>query len=192
MQIMGIILAGGMGRRMGGRDKGLVKFKNKPLIAHVLERLAPQVGNILISANRELETYLQFGYPVISDVIPGFAGPLAGLQAGMKNSELPFVATVPCDAPFLPLDLTSRLMKALDSEHADVAVAQIGGRLEPVFTLCKTSVVSNLSAFLESGGHKMDTWLRGLDLVAVPFDDQPQAFTNINTLAELGELEAAK
>lgn len=189
MKITGIILAGGMGRRMGGVDKGLIPFHGKPLVAHVLERLQPQVDEILVNANREIDSYGQFGYPVIADAITGFAGPLAGLHCGMASAQNPLVVTVPCDSPFLPTDLVSRLLAALLQHDADLAVAKTGDQPHPVFCMCKTSLLPNLTRFLKSGGRKIDFWYADLNTVEVAFDDEAEAFANINTPSELACLE---
>lgn len=170
---------------MGGIDKGLVEFRGKPLVAHVLERIAPQVDTLLINANRETEAYQQLGYPVIADAIGGYAGPLAGLHTGMQHATTPLIATVPCDSPFLPTDLIARLLAALESQQADLAVAKTGDQAQPVFCLCHTNLLTNLTQFLEHGGRKIDAWYASLNFVEVSFDDQQQAFANINTLAEL-------
>src|SRR3989344_3255494 len=189
MSITGVVLAGGLGRRMGGVDKGLVDFLGKPLIAHVLVRLSPQVDEILINANRELEHYAALGYPVIQDDIAGFAGPLAGLHKGMSMAKYPFVLTVPCDSPLLPLDLAERLMQGLIKNNADLAVAKTGTQAHPVFCLCKKTLLKNLEIYLQGGGRKIDAWYRALKMVEVPFDDEPLAFTNVNTAEELLSLE---
>jgi len=189
MNITGVVLAGGLGRRMGGVDKGLVDFMGKPLIVHVLERLSPQVDEILINANRELECYAALSYPVIQDDIAGFAGPLAGLHKGMSMAKHPFVLTVPCDSPLLPLDLAQRLMQGLIKNDADLAVAKTGTQAHPVFCLCKKTLLKNLEAYLQSGGRKIDTWYSALKVIEVPFDHDPQAFANINTVEELSSLE---
>lgn len=189
MKITGIILAGGMGRRMGGVDKGLIPFHGKPLVAHVLERLKLQVDEVLINANREIESYSQLGYPVISDAITGFAGPLAGLHCGMAGAKNSLVVTVPCDSPFLPTDLVRRLWSAMQQHHADIAVAKTGDQPHPVFCLCRTSLLPNLTHFLESGGRKIDLWYAELNTVEVAFDDEAKAFANINTPTELACLE---
>ena len=190
MKVTGIVLAGGMGRRMGGVDKGLVTFQGKPLVAHVLERLRPQVDEILVNANRETDTYAKFGYPVVSDAIGGFAGPLAGLHAGLSACTTPLLVTSPCDSPFLPLDLVARLRAALEREDADLAVAITGDQPHPVFSLVRAHVLPGLTQFLEGGGRKVDLWYSALKVVEVPFDDNPDAFANINTLTELASLEA--
>ena len=121
-----MILAGGQGRRMGGVDKGLRELRGKPMVAWVLERFAPQVGEVLINANQNCEIYARFGHRVIADAIGGFAGPLAGLQRGLSEARHPLVATVPCDSPFLPADLVSRLNAALQTQQAQLAVARTG------------------------------------------------------------------
>ncbi|MFA7268671.1 MAG: molybdenum cofactor guanylyltransferase MobA [Sterolibacterium sp.] len=186
--ITGLILAGGLARRMGGADKGLQPFRGRPMIAHVIARLAPQVNAIIINANRNRDTYAALGYPVVADAIEGFAGPLAGLHAGLCACTTPLLATSPCDSPFLPVDLVARLHAALMRADAQVAVAQSGGRAQPVFTLCRRNVLDNLTTFLDGGGRKVDTWYVGLKVVDVTFPDQA-AFANINTPEELERLE---
>ena len=189
MKITGIILAGGMGRRMGGVDKGLVPFQGKPMVAHVLERLAPQVDELIINANRELDIYAGFGHRVVADAISGFAGPLAGLHCGMNAAAHALVATVPCDSPFLPIDLIPRLLSALRQRDADLAVAKTGNQPHPVFCLCRKSLLPNLTQFLEDGGRKIDLWYAGVKTVEVAFDDEEHAFANINTPEELSCLQ---
>jgi molybdenum cofactor guanylyltransferase len=183
--ITGIVLAGGMGRRMGGVDKGLVELDGTPMVAHVLARLAPQVGSLIINANQNRDRYAQFGYPVIADAVGGFAGPLAGLHAGMTVAETPFVITVPCDSPFLPLDLAARLANALAGAAVQLAVARTFDQAHPVFALVKSDVLPHLATFLEGGGRKMDAWYATLRVVEVPFDNEERAFRNINTADEL-------
>ena len=192
MQITGIVLAGGRGTRMGGIDKGLADFLGKPMVAHVIERLQPQVSEILINANREIDHYQAFGLPVIQDEIGGFAGPLAGLHAGMKAAGSSFVLTVPCDSPLLPVDLTSRMMEALVADKATIAIAKTGTQLHPVFSLIHVSALASLETYLASGGRKMETWQKSMACVEVAFDDCPWAFSNINTADELKELEQGK
>jgi molybdopterin-guanine dinucleotide biosynthesis protein A len=187
--ISGVVLAGGLARRMGGVDKGLIPFAGKPMIAHVLERLRPQVDEILINANREIDQYATFGYSVIPDEVGGFAGPLAGLHRGMGAASQPFILTAPCDSPFLPADLASRLMLALQQDDTDLAVAKTGTQPHPVFCLCRTSLKNHLQSYLDNNGRKVDAWYGTLRVVEVAFDDQPHAFTNINTLEELESLQ---
>ena len=188
-KITGIVLAGGQGRRMGGVDKGLRELRGKPMIAWALERFAPQVDEVLINANQNLDVYARFGYSVIADEIGGFAGPLAGLHRGLTAANHALVATVPCDSPFLPLDLVARLFAALDSSGAQLAVAKTGDQPHPVFCLCRRDVLPHLTEYLAGGGRKIDAWYSTLHVVEVPFDDQPQAFSNINTPQELQAFE---
>ena len=187
--ITGVILAGGMGRRMGGVDKGLQPFRGQPMIAHVYLRFAPQVGELMINANQNLAAYESWGVPVVVDAVGGFAGPLAGFQSGLEAARTSFLATVPCDSPFLPADLVARLALGLESASADIAVARTGGQAHPVFALMRCDVLSHLTAYLASGGRKIDAWYATLKVSEVPFDDQPQAFENINTLDELRRFE---
>jgi len=190
-KITGVILAGGQGRRMGGVDKGLKVLRGKPLVQWVIERLEPQVDELLINANQNLETYEHLGYRVIPDEIGGFAGPLAGLQRGLTEARHPLVATTPCDSPFLPRDLIARLYAALSRENAEIAVARTGDQPHPVFCLCRKQVLDGLNAFLAAGGRKIDAWYAKLNVVEVAFDDQAEAFSNINTPDELQSFEAS-
>ncbi len=182
--VSGIVLAGGLGRRMGGVDKGLQPLHGKAMIEHVVARLAPQVDEIVINANQNLERYRSLGYRVVSDQVGGFAGPLAGLHAGLAAVSQPLAVTVPCDSPFLPEDLVSRLQRGLGVN--DLAVAKTGEQPHPVFALVRRSVADNLEAFLTGGGRKIDAWYASLKVVEVSFDDEADAFRNINTLEELG------
>jgi len=181
--VSGIVLAGGQGRRMGGVDKGLQPLRGKPMVTWAIARLRPQVDEILINANQNLEIYRAFGYRVVPDEIGGFAGPLAGLHAGLKAATHALVVTVPCDSPFLPADLVSRLNSCLKGN--DLAVARTGDQPHPVFALMKREVRESLEAFLASGGRKIDAWYAALKVVEVGFDDEADAFRNINTLEEL-------
>ena len=191
--ITGLVLAGGLGRRMGGVDKGLQPLRGRPMIAHVLERLAPQVDIVLINANQNAEAYAAVGAAhdarVVPDIVGGFAGPLAGLHAGLAACTTPLIITVPCDSPFLPLDLVARLRDALLANDARLAVARTGTQAHPVFALVDARVRDNLTAFLEGGGRKIDAWYASLPVVEVPFDDEPEAFENINTREELKAFE---
>ena len=182
--VSGIVLAGGLGRRMGGVDKGLQLLHGRPMIAHVLARLAPQVDDIVINANQNLERYAAFGHRVVPDEIGGYAGPLAGLHAGLAAVSHPLAVTVPCDSPFLPSDLVARLQSDLGSN--DLAVAKTGEQPHPVFALVRRALAGNLEMFLKSGGRKIDAWYASLRVVEVLFDDEADAFRNINTREELG------
>ena len=183
--VTGIVLAGGQGRRMGGVDKGLQPLHGKPMIAAVLSRLAPQVSEILINANQNLGAYARFGHRVVPDAVGGFAGPLAGLHAGLGAAAHALAVTAPCDSPFLPPDLVSRLNGALGEN--DLAVAKTGDQPHPVFALVRTSLRPNLEAFLAGGGRKIDAWYAKLKVVEVSFDDEADAFRNINTREELNQ-----
>ena len=191
LKITGLILAGGRGSRMGSVDKGLQPFKGTPMVAHVLARFQPQVDEILINANRSIDEYSAFGYRVIADAIDGFAGPLAGLHIGMTHAIHPLVATVPCDSPFLPLDLIARLSNAMQKSNADLAVAKTFNQPHPVFCLVKTNLAPHLKAFLQSGQRKIDKWYATLNVVEVAFDDEEAAFSNINTVEELKSFESS-
>jgi molybdopterin molybdotransferase len=200
-QISALILAGGRGSRMGHVDKGLQPFRGTTMVQHVLERLAPQVGAIAINANQNLGAYAAFGaagapVPVWPDETTGFAGPLAGLEAGLRHCATPYLVSAPCDSPFLPRDLSARLFHALQSQGADVALAvtqEAGMRKQPhpVFCLVRTSLLPVLSRYLAEGGRKMDGWYADLKVAEVVFDDS-DAFRNINTLDELHSLDATR
>jgi molybdopterin-guanine dinucleotide biosynthesis protein A len=187
--VTGVILAGGQGRRMGGVDKGLKVLRGKPMVAWVLERFAPQIEEVLINANQNLERYAALGHRVIPDEIAGYAGPLAGLHRGLTEAAYALVATVPCDSPFLPSDLIQRLRGAIYNTESDVAVAKTADQPHPVFCLCRKSVLPGLTKFLAGGGRKIDAWYASLKVVEVAFDDNPGAFSNINTEEELLALE---
>ena len=189
-EITGIVLAGGQGSRMGGVDKGLAMFRGKPMAAHAIERLAPQVDELLVNANRNVEEYARFGHRVISDEIAGFAGPLAGFERGLAHAKGDLVVTVPCDSPFLPADLVARLRAAMDRERADLAVAKTGDQAHPVFCLMRRSLHASLRDFLARGERKIDRWYASHKAIEVPFDDEADAFRNINTRDELTGLES--
>jgi len=201
--ITGLILAGGRGSRMGGVDKGLQNFNGIPLALHTLMRLGPQVESVMVNANRNLSAYESFGAAVWPDASADFAGPLSGFLVGLERAETPYVLTVPCDTPRLPLDLAKRLAEALVREDADIAMAaapetdehgQIQIRTQPVFCLMKIELSESLVKFTHAGGRKIDAWTAQHNTVVVPFDaagDDPLAFANVNTLTELQALENA-
>jgi molybdopterin-guanine dinucleotide biosynthesis protein A len=184
-QVSGIVLAGGQGRRMGSVDKGLQLLHGKPMVTWVIARFSPQVDEIIVNANQNVPQYEAFGHRVVRDQIGGFAGPLAGLHAGLTAAKHPLVASVPCDSPFLPSDLVARLKAALGDN--DLAVAKTGKQPHPVFTLAKRAVQQSLEAFLAQGGRKIDAWYAALKVIEVSFDDEPDAFRNINTVDELNK-----
>ena len=182
--ITAVILAGGLGRRMGGVDKGLQLIHGKPMVQQVLDRLQPQVGKVLINANRHLDDYKGFGVPVCIDSISGYAGPLAGIHAALLQTDTLYLVTVPCDSPLLPNDLVSRLSVAVSEHSADAAVVVTSDgeqqQRHPVFLLLKSDVRSSLEHYLNNGGRKVDDWLASLNCVDVLFEDET-AFTNVNT-----------
>lgn len=185
--ITGVVLAGGRGSRMGHVDKGLQVLRGKPMVAWVLERFSWQVSELFINANQNQQQYASYGYPVLADELSDFAGPLAGLQVALKHASHSFVATVPCDSPFLPNDLVARLHIVLIQHMADIAIAKTGTQAHPVFSLCRRGVRDHLNAYLASGGRKIDQWYATLQVVEVSFDDELAAFSNINTRQELHE-----
>lgn len=199
-QITGVILAGGRGSRMGGVDKGLQNFHGVALALHTLMRLSPQVGQIMINANRNLAAYEAFGAPVWPDStsLGEYAGPLAGFITGLAHCKTPYLLTVPCDTPLFPHNLATRLAEALAREDAEIAVAAAREedgqwRPQPVFCLMATSLLESLEAFTQSGGRKIDAWTARHKTVTVPFDqpgDDAHGFFNANTLAELHHLES--
>src|ERR1035441_1918578 len=189
--ITGLVLAGGRGSRMGGIDKGLQVHQGMPLAMHALLRLAPQVGEMMINANRNLGAYESMGVPVWPDALPDYPGPLAGFLTGLERCETPYLATVPCDSPLFPDDLVARLAAALEGDAAELAMAAICEadevRLQPVFCLMHSTVLESLVRFTASGGRKIDAWTATLRMATVTFEE-PQAFVNANTLTELPQL----
>jgi len=196
-QITGLILAGGRGSRMGHVDKGLQAFRGKPLAAHALERLSPQVRRLAINANRHENDYAalgaEFHAPVWLDLLSDFPGPLAGLQSGLTHCATDYLAAVPCDSPLLPADLVARLAEGLELHHADAALAVTGDhdqrQRHPVFCLLKKTLLPSLTQFLQDDGRKMERWFAGIRTAEVHFDDDT-AFSNVNTLQELHALES--
>jgi molybdopterin-guanine dinucleotide biosynthesis protein A len=190
--ITGLVLAGGRGTRMGGVDKGLQLLHGKPLVQHVLERLAPQVGTLAVNANRSQLHYASFGYPVWSDLQAGFPGPLAGLQSGLAHCTTPWLACAPCDAPLIPYDLVAHLADAIAEAGAEAAIAVTTGaqgrQRHPVCALLGRSTRDALDAFLATGERKMERWFATLHCVEVEFPEE-HAFSNINTAPELQRLE---
>ncbi len=184
LTVTGLLLAGGMGRRMGGADKGLVTLDGRPMAAWVLDRLRPQVDTLLINANRNPEIWGEFGCALVPDRITGYAGPLAGIHAGLTLCTTPLLVSAPCDSPFMPTDLVARLSTALQESDAELAVVRSNGRLQPVFALMRREVLASLDAYLQNGGRKIDTWFDQLRTIAVDFDNE-EAFANINTPDEL-------
>lgn len=177
--VTGLILAGGEGRRVGGADKGLLDYRGKPLVAHVIERLAPQVNELMISANRNLEDYMDFGYPVVTDATSERLGPLAGIEAGLRACETPWLVVCPCDCPHLPDDLVARLMAAAAEHKAKLAIATTEAGLQPTFMLCQRGLLSVLSAALRAGERRVRGWCHCQRAIEVLFPDA-EAFANFN------------
>jgi len=192
--ITGLILAGGRAQRMGGIDKGLILFNDKPLIESAIARLEPQVDSILINANRNITKYAHYGYPVIMDETPDFSGPLAGFSIGLKHCKTPYLLTSPCDSPLLPTDLAQKMMAELEPSDLDLVYASSieHGKLwaQPVFCLMRSGLRDSLNAFLSKGDLKIDRWFKELKSGTVVFENT-NAFANVNTPEELEALEKA-
>ena len=190
--ITGLVLAGGRGSRMGGVDKGLQNHRDMPMALHALLRLAPQVGAMMINANRNLDAYDAFGVPVWPDASPDFAGPLSGFLTGLEQAETPWLVTVPCDSPNFPEDLVARLVEACERDGTDLAMAAVeeGGvvRHQPVFCLLRATLLESLTRYTHGGGRKIDAWTSSLKHSVVTFPDAA-AFFNANTLQELAQLQ---
>jgi molybdopterin-guanine dinucleotide biosynthesis protein A len=190
--VTGVILAGGRGSRMGGADKGLQNFRGMPLAMFTLLRLAPQVGEVMINANRNLAAYESLGVPVWPDALADYPGPLAGFLTGLEHCETDYLLTVPCDTPLFPPDLVARLGEALARNDAEIAMASAPEdgqqRPQPVFSLLKRELMESLVQFTHGGGRKIDAWTAQHRTVLVPFEDAAP-FANANTLAELQKLE---
>jgi len=187
--ISGIILAGGLARRMQGQDKGLTLLDGKPMIEYVIAAMRSQVDELMINANRNLETYSQYGFQVCPDQIPGYAGPLAGIAAGMESASHELLLTAPCDGPWLPPDLGKRLLSQLQAEDADLCIVHDGTRLQPVYGLFRCDLHDGIRNFLATGERKLKRWLDQQKLAVADFSDHPQAFTNVNTPEERERLE---
>ncbi|MFZ6820232.1 molybdenum cofactor guanylyltransferase MobA [Undibacterium sp. Ji22W] len=198
-QISGLILAGGRGMRMGQVNKGLQNFQGGMMVSHVLHRLSPQVAQVSINVNQDADQYKLFNCPLIADAIPDYAGPLAGLHAGLLQCSTPYLVTAPCDSPFLPLDLVKRLAHALDQQKGQLAVAvtpenlhgNIVWQQQPVFCLVQASLTNDLERFLLKGGRKISDWYAHLQVVEVTFDDA-LSFRNINTRDELEQYNTSR
>lgn len=188
--VTGVILAGGRAKRMQGQDKGLVKVNGKPMIEITIERLSPQVKTIVINANRNIEKYKKFNLTVISDDNSSdFHGPLAGMLSALKICTTQFILSTPCDSPFIPADLSMRLLFALTDANADISVVHDGNRMQPVFALIKKELRDSLQTFLDNGDRKIDLWYQQHHTVLSDFSDHSDISLNINTPAELQQLE---
>lgn len=183
------MLAGGRAQRMGGRDKGLLPFRGRPLVVYALDALKATADVILVNANRNQDLYAGFGYPVITDQTADFDGPLAGLLSAMQYAQTPYVLTVPCDSPRIAGAHLERLYQGLRAEHAEICVAHDGGRLQPVFLIAERRLAPSLQAYLSGGQRKVELWLRQHRLALADYSDHPELFTNINTSDELAAVE---
>ncbi len=190
-QVDAVILAGGMARRMGGNDKGLVELNGKPMIQHTIDRIQPQVKEILINANRNQNRYSEFGFNVLSDEDSGYLGPLAGMITAMGQTKADFLLVVPCDCPLLPQDLVARMLESITKNNAEMAVASDGKREQPVVLLLKPELRASMKAFLDAGERKIDLWYAKHNCVVCEFSDQPNAFVNVNTPEQKQQLSEA-
>ncbi len=187
--ITAVILAGGEGRRMGGEDKGLIEISGRRMVEHVLARIVPQVGRVIINANRNRTSYARLGHSVFSDELNDFQGPLAGVATALAQIDTPFLLTLPCDSPAPPEDLAARLYRALETQQTDIAVAHDGQRLHPVFALLRRELLPSLRDYLAAGDRKIDLWFERHHSIAVDFADEAEAFLNVNSPADRTDLE---
>lgn len=188
--ITGVILAGGRAKRMGGQDKGLLSVNGQMMIELIIDRLTPQVGEIFINANRNLEQYKKYNHPVISDnSLTDFHGPLAGMLSALKNCNNKYILTIPCDSPFFPLDLSNRLLSALIQADAEISVVHDGQRMQPVFALIKTELADSMQDFLDNGDRKIALFYQQHHTVLTDLSDFTDIGLNINTPEELEKLE---
>ncbi len=191
LNMTGVVLAGGRATRWDGRDKGLIEVLGRPMIQHVLDALAPQVDQIIISANRNLDAYRSFGWPVVTDASGDFLGPLAGIASGLRAARTGWVATAPCDAPLLVAHCVDRLASAcMDAPTIDAAVAHDGVRVQPLFAVLRRDLIENLDAFLDAGGRRVDRWYDQQRAQLVDFADSEEGFSNINGPEDRERLEA--
>ena len=185
----GVILAGGEASRMGGQDKGLIPLNGRPLIEYILAALTPQVEQVIINANRNMDVYGHYGHRVIKDEFDGYCGPLAGMASCLRAVTTPVMVTVPCDSPFVPGDLVARLYQQMQKADAEISVAHNGERLQPVFTMMRNTVLDSLLDFLHGGERKIDKWFARHKIAVADFSGQPDTFLNINTRDELAMVE---
>jgi molybdenum cofactor guanylyltransferase len=189
--VTGVILAGGEARRMGGQDKGLITVAGRPMIEYIIDAVGPQVGALLINANRSRDRYARYGFPVIADEFEGFNGPLAGMASCMRVAATKYIATMPCDSPWIPEDLVERLYRRLQEENAEIGVAHNGERMQPVFSIIHCGLLDSMLAYLESGERKIDRWYARHRTVTADFSDRPDTFINVNTPEDIEKIEAS-
>ena len=193
---VGVVLAGGKARRMGGGDKCLLTVGGRSILAHVVERFRPQVSSLLLNTNGDPSRFAEYGLPVVADVVEGFAGPLAGVLTGMEWAaedapNLPWVVSIAADTPFPPEDLVARMLAAVEEEEAEMACAASGGRAHPVFGLWPVRLKDELRrAVIEEEVRKVDVWTARYRLVEVDFACEPfDPFFNINRPEDLEAAE---
>lgn len=187
--VTGVILAGGQARRMGGIDKGLIRVAGRPMIEFIIDAFRPQVATLLINANRNREHYEKYGFSVIADELAGFNGPLAGMASCMRVAETEYIATLPCDSPYVPDNLVARLYRNMVEHEADISVAHNGDRLQPVYSLMKCSLLDSLLDYLDSGERKIDRWYVRHRMTETDFSDVPETFINANTPEDIADIE---
>ncbi len=187
--ITAVVLAGGRGRRLGGQDKGLVDLDGRPLIEHILGLVTPQVSAVIINANRNQQIYADLGHPVISDNMADYQGPLAGFAVALAACNTDYIMTLPCDGPYVPLDLVSRLSAAMKDNDAELAVAYDGQRMQPVYALIPRSLLGSLQDFLDAGDRKIDLWYARHNTALADFSDVIDTFFNINTEDDLSKFD---
>ncbi len=188
--ITAVILAGGQGRRMGGRDKGLIEFNGKALVKILIEKLEQQAVTIIVNANRNQQRYQAFGCPVVSDQLTDYQGPLAGFASAMNAVDTDFIVTLPCDSPFLVTDYVSRFINSHEQNDSPVHVAYDGERLQPVHAMISVGLLPSLNKFLDSGDRKIDRWYAQHDFAQTSFSDCADMFRNINTPSDQQSLQA--
>ena len=184
-EITGVILAGGKARRMGGADKGLVQFRGKPLIEHVIQAFEPQVGNLLINANRNHEIYKNYGFDIVSDESEDYCGPLAGILSALNKIDTPYLATAPCDTPFISRNIVEKLSLSILSEKTEISVAHNGDRLQPVFCVMKKDLIISINNYLREGGRKIDQWIKQHSVTIVDLSSEIKCFENFNSKEEI-------
>lgn len=188
-KVTGVVLAGGMARRMGGQDKGLIKYLDRPLVEYALEAQQAVTDQVLLNANRNQDQYSLYGVEVINDLTDSFDGPLAGVYAAMMQCGADVLLVTPCDSPLVTATHLQKLLQVREEADADIAVAFDGQRIHPVFLALKRSLHDSLNAFLQAGDRKIDIWLAKHHTVQADFSDSPEIFKNINTLDELSDME---
>ena len=187
--VAGVILAGGLARRMNNQDKGLILYHGRPLVCYAIDALAGTVSEIIISANRNIELYRQFGPPVMPDLTATFDGPLAGILTAMLHTEAEVLVVLPCDSPLILTEHVQKLLTVRAEHDADIAAAHDGERLHPVFLALKTAMKDSLQSYLASGERRIDRWIEQHRLVLADFSATPEIFINVNTMTQLNALE---